>query len=122
MASLINAQPTTGFAPGEQVVSSQKPAPEIYHGVLTPHQSLIRKPLQSWADKLSRRLDELTFNGIPDRLIDCQQIVGCYNEAALIELFFGRPRHAFPAAILPRNGSGYGFVEDAAVQIACGCE
>jgi hypothetical protein len=68
--------------------------PLVHTAILLPHQRLIRQPLPQWATALDvtvRRVlaDAISENGGPSIGI-VRQIVACFNEAALVETYFGR--------------------------------
>ena len=85
--------------PAALALDNQKlsPAPKsegMVREILTPQDRPIRLPLEEWATaRLGdfARLKENTAYHAPEI---CGDIVDCYNEAALIEVYYGRQAHA----------------------------
>jgi tetratricopeptide (TPR) repeat protein len=61
--------------------------------LLLPHHRPIRYPLGRWTSIIQNKFDRCRTLDYCDPSI-CQDLIGCYNEFALIETYFGRSRDA----------------------------
>jgi tetratricopeptide (TPR) repeat protein len=71
--------------------ATQVPSPR--RDVLLPHRRPLRPPLWKWAAGIDDKLTEFERQDYGDALI-CQELVGCFNTFALVEVYFGRLDHA----------------------------
>jgi hypothetical protein len=61
--------------------------------ILLPHHRPLRPPLWRWASAVDAKLTEYERQDYGDAAI-CQEVVGCFNTFALVEVYFGRLDHA----------------------------
>jgi hypothetical protein len=89
IASLIAAQQVDLAAGG-----NHRPRPSALSTELLIARRRARNPLPTWVRNILDRFAQARAQAGADLYSACQQLLGCFNEAALVELHFGRRDHA----------------------------
>jgi tetratricopeptide (TPR) repeat protein len=62
----------------------------MFEDILVPYQKPLKLPLPEWAAVIRARFEQWRERAKTDLVNACDPIVTCYNEAALLEVHFGR--------------------------------
>ena len=66
----------------------------VYNDVLIPHERALRKPLPQWTGEVTESLDWGRKVLANDLAAGTTTLITCFNQAALMEVLFGRTPHA----------------------------
>jgi tetratricopeptide (TPR) repeat protein len=75
--------------PPHSHIPSSAPVP-VFEDILVPYQKPLKKPLPVWAANVRGQFDELRERARHDLNGTINNMVTCYNEAALLEVHYGR--------------------------------